>query len=197
LRDPEKRTIGSVWISFVNTSQAEALDRAAHRFHKRCMRLDRFDLNLLVAPNALIEDGGVTRAAGRLNLSRPAMSSALKRLREAFEPRVMSWSRCRAPCRSPGSMSARGDRRRIDVVASSFTSVPWPLPGTQRIVLVRERLAHAFVDKLPLAIKPPPLVIPSMRATMQYHRTRGQDGSLAGLRQRLIHQAGVAGSGQA
>ena len=48
------------------------------------MRLNRFDLNLLVALNALLEEGSVTRAARRLNLSQPAISSALKRLREAF-----------------------------------------------------------------------------------------------------------------
>ncbi|BBC74244.1 LysR family transcriptional regulator [Altererythrobacter sp. B11] len=49
------------------------------------MRLDNFDLNLLVAFQALIEECSVTRAAERLNVTQPAMSASLKRLREAFQ----------------------------------------------------------------------------------------------------------------
>ena len=44
----------------------------------------RFDLNLLLAFRALLEERSVTRAAQRLFLGQPAMSGALKRLREAF-----------------------------------------------------------------------------------------------------------------
>ena len=53
------------------------------------MRLDQFDLNLLVAFNVLIEERGVTRAAERLNLTQSAMSAALKRLREAFADDIL------------------------------------------------------------------------------------------------------------
>jgi DNA-binding transcriptional LysR family regulator len=42
------------------------------------------DLNLLVLLQALLEERSVTRAAIRVNLSQPAMSRALERLREAF-----------------------------------------------------------------------------------------------------------------
>lgn len=48
------------------------------------MRLDRFDLNLLVALDALIEERNVTRAAQRLFVGQSAMSAALARLREYF-----------------------------------------------------------------------------------------------------------------
>src|ERR1700758_4571830 len=44
----------------------------------------RFDLNLLLTFRALLEERSVTRAAQRLFLGQPAMSGALKRLREAF-----------------------------------------------------------------------------------------------------------------
>ncbi len=43
------------------------------------------DLNLLAYFDALISEGQVTRAAERVNLSQPAMSLALKRLRELFD----------------------------------------------------------------------------------------------------------------
>lgn len=49
------------------------------------MRLDNFDLNLLVAMEALLEERSVTRAATRLNVTQSAMSAALKRLRHAFD----------------------------------------------------------------------------------------------------------------
>ena len=43
------------------------------------------DLNLLAYFDALISEGQVSRAAERVNLSQPAMSLALKRLRELFD----------------------------------------------------------------------------------------------------------------
>lgn len=48
------------------------------------MRLDGFDLNLLVALDALLAERNVTRAAERLNVTQSAMSASLKRLREAL-----------------------------------------------------------------------------------------------------------------
>ncbi len=44
----------------------------------------RFDLNLLVALDVLLAERQVTRAAGRLGLSQPALSAQLKQLREAL-----------------------------------------------------------------------------------------------------------------
>ncbi|REN00820.1 LysR family transcriptional regulator, partial [Mycobacterium tuberculosis] len=42
------------------------------------------DLNLLIALDALIEEGSVVGAARRMNLSAPAMSRTLGRIREAI-----------------------------------------------------------------------------------------------------------------
>lgn len=47
--------------------------------------LSRVDLNLLVALQVLLEERNVTRAAGRLFITQPAMSKTLQRLREAFD----------------------------------------------------------------------------------------------------------------
>jgi DNA-binding transcriptional LysR family regulator len=49
------------------------------------VRLDKFDLNLLVAFEVLLEERNVTRAARRLNVTQSAMSASLKRLRESFQ----------------------------------------------------------------------------------------------------------------
>lgn len=48
------------------------------------MRLDRLDLNLLIALDALLQERGVSLAADRLHLSQSAVSGALARLRDYF-----------------------------------------------------------------------------------------------------------------
>jgi LysR family transcriptional regulator, nod-box dependent transcriptional activator len=49
------------------------------------MNLGSVDLNLLVALDALLAEKNVTRAANRVGLSQPGMSSALARLRKLFD----------------------------------------------------------------------------------------------------------------
>lgn len=53
------------------------------------MRFDGLDLNLLVALEALIEEKHVSAAARRIHLSQPAVTGALKRLREYFEDELL------------------------------------------------------------------------------------------------------------
>lgn len=48
------------------------------------MRFDRFDLNLLVALDVLLNERNVTRASQRLHISQSGASAALSRLREHF-----------------------------------------------------------------------------------------------------------------
>lgn len=48
------------------------------------MRLDRFDLNLLVVLDVLLEERNVTRAGERLHIGQSATSAALRRLRDYF-----------------------------------------------------------------------------------------------------------------
>lgn len=49
------------------------------------MNLSRVDLNLFVVMEAIYAEGGITAASRRLNLSQPAVSHALGRLRELFD----------------------------------------------------------------------------------------------------------------
>lgn len=53
------------------------------------MRLDRFDLNLLIALDALLEERNVTRASKRLHIGQSAMSGSLARLREHFDDELL------------------------------------------------------------------------------------------------------------
>lgn len=63
------------------------------------------DLNLLVYFEALYMEGGVSRAAERVGLSQPAMSLALKRLREIFDdPLLVRTPRGMAPTQRAGDL---------------------------------------------------------------------------------------------
>ena len=53
------------------------------------MRFNRFDLNLLLALEALLREKSVTRAAEQLYVSQPAMSAALAKLREYFDDQLL------------------------------------------------------------------------------------------------------------
>ncbi len=52
--------------------------------------LSNLDLNLLIALSALLEQRSVTRAAEQLNLSQPALSASLGRLRRHFDDQLLT-----------------------------------------------------------------------------------------------------------
>ena len=53
------------------------------------MNIRKTDLNLLVYLNVLLEERSVSRAADKLAITQPAMSNALKRLRELFDDPIL------------------------------------------------------------------------------------------------------------
>lgn len=53
------------------------------------MRLDRFDLNLLVTLDVLLEECNVTQAAARLHIEQSSCSAALARLRDYFADELL------------------------------------------------------------------------------------------------------------
>lgn len=79
----------------------------------------------------------------------------------------------------------QGADRRIEVRAPSFIQAPFLIPGTMRLCMMHERLAHLMAQHLPLTVKPIPFPIPPMREMMQFHATRQGDPGLRWLRQRI------------
>lgn len=55
-------------------------------------QLQKIDLNLLIAMQALLEERNVSRAAQRLHITQPAMSKTLSRLREVFDDTLFTRS---------------------------------------------------------------------------------------------------------
>jgi LysR family nod box-dependent transcriptional activator len=123
------------------------------------MRLNKFDLNLLLALDALLREKNVTRAAARLFVTQPAMSSSLAKLRESFnDPLLERLGRhmeltprakaLRQPIRqilldvqaalgaSDKVFEPAVERRTFTVICSDYVS-PWVMPGILR------RLQHS------------------------------------------------------
>jgi LysR family nod box-dependent transcriptional activator len=90
------------------------------------MRLDHFDLNLLVAFEALLEERSVTRAARRLNLTQSAMSAALRRLREALgDPLLLQHGKAMIPtphalALAPEVTASLAGLRRLTLPSTGF-----------------------------------------------------------------------------
>jgi DNA-binding transcriptional LysR family regulator len=88
-------------------------------------------------------------------------------------------------------MEQLGRPRRMDMMASSFTAVPWLIIETNRLALMHERLARRMASMFPLAIAPIPFAFPMMREMMQYNRARSNDEGLRWLRDQLRHDSAL------
>lgn len=82
-----------------------------------------------------------------------------------------------------------GDERRIEVIAPSFSLVPWMLPGTHHLALMHERLAKTFVPLLPLKMVASPIELPRMREMVQFHEARTHDAGLQWLLAKMLAAA--------
>jgi DNA-binding transcriptional LysR family regulator len=87
---------------------------------------------------------------------------------------------------SDREIELRGQPRRVEVIANSFTLLPWLLVGTDRLAVMHERLARSMADHFPIAIAELPFEMPAMREMVQYHRARGGDDGLTWLRQQIL-----------
>ncbi len=88
-------------------------------------------------------------------------------------------------------MEQLGRFRRMDVMASSFTVVPWLVIETGRLALMHERLARRMARMFPLAIAPIPFPFPMMREMLQFNRARASDEGLKWLRNQLRHDSAL------
>jgi LysR family transcriptional regulator, nod-box dependent transcriptional activator len=80
--------------------------------------------------------------------------------------------------------------RRVEVVAPSFTMVPWLLQYTHRLALMHHRLAKIMAARFPIACVPMPFELPPLREMVQYHFARAKDEGLIWLRKQLHNIVG-------
>lgn len=89
------------------------------------MNIRKLDLRLLGCLDALITERNVTRAASRVHLSQPAMSSALKQLREVFrDPLLTRTQRGMVP--TPRGIELAQSARAVLQDVKAMTSVTRP-----------------------------------------------------------------------
>src|SRR5271156_6795745 len=84
--------------------------------------LARLDLNLLVALDALLTEGSVTRAAGRVGIGQSAMSHNLARLRVLFGDELLT----RVPEGMRPTPRALGLRDRVRQALSDIEALVAP-----------------------------------------------------------------------
>jgi DNA-binding transcriptional LysR family regulator len=77
------------------------------------------------------------------------------------------------------------EARRIEVVTTGFTLVPQLVVGTSRIATIHKRLAKLYAQQLPLKILKPPVEIPPVVESIQWHTIRHGDPGLLWLRRLL------------
>lgn len=85
--------------------------------------------------------------------------------------------------------------RRIDIVAGSFSTMPFLINGTNRIALAHRRLAEAFTRILPLRIVEAPFAIPPLTEAIQWHQYGATDRALMWVRDRIVEHLRETGAG--
>lgn len=80
-----------------------------------------------------------------------------------------------------------GDKsRRIDIVAGSFSTMPFLISGTPRIALAHRRLAEAYTRIMPLRIVEAPVQIPPLTEVIQWHHYGATDRALIWVRDQIV-----------
>ncbi len=74
-----------------------------------------------------------------------------------------------------------GHARRVEVVATTFNSVPHFLVGTERIAFMHRRLANIYCEMMPLKLLSSPIEMPRLVEMIQWHRYRDRDPGRAWL----------------
>jgi DNA-binding transcriptional LysR family regulator len=71
----------------------------------------------------------------------------------------------------------------VEVSAPSMAALPQMVVGTDRIATVHRRLALQAEKVLPIKLWPPPLEVPMLVQTLQWHRHRDADPALQWMRE--------------
>ncbi|MDP2094026.1 MAG: LysR family transcriptional regulator [Hydrogenophaga sp.] len=153
------------------------------------MRLDRFDLNLLIALDVLLDERSVTRASHRLHIGQSATSSALARLREHFSAMghvIARFEDERAPAFEEWFLPRHGRQRRLEACVDNFSTLPFLVMGTTRIATLHRRLAEHFARHFPVRVLAAPFDMPPVVEAMVWPRYLDNDQAHRWLRQTLL-----------
>jgi len=139
------------------------------------MQLDKFDLNLLVAIDAIFRRRSVTAAAEELHITQSALSSALKRARRHFEDELFHYdghhmiptafgetlqdripamiSELRALTRLRATSDLRNVNRHFTIIASDYVSAVFVSALTKHLAAVAPQVTLSVVPYTREAIR--------------------------------------------
>jgi LysR family transcriptional regulator, nod-box dependent transcriptional activator len=86
-----------------------------------------------------------------------------------------------------------GHARRVDVIATTFGSVPHMLVGTDRLSIMHRRLAAVYSKTMPLKVLPVPIEMPKLVEMIQWHKYRDRDPARVWMTQVLTAAAAAVG----
>ncbi|MBL4827605.1 MAG: LysR family transcriptional regulator [Spongiibacteraceae bacterium] len=95
----------------------------------------------------------------------------------------------RVPSVDTTLMKEFGIEPRIDVIATTFSSVAQYLVGTARIATMHRRLAQMWAEYLPLKIMPVPVDLPQLESSLQWHKYKDNDPGIDWMRQMILQTA--------
>ncbi|MDN2658619.1 MULTISPECIES: LysR substrate-binding domain-containing protein [Neptunomonas] len=95
---------------------------------------------------------------------------------------AVNYGKNHAPAFDGWFMGNYGVSRRVEITTSNLLAPPMLIIGTQRIATVHSRLADIVSQSMPIRVLEPPMEIPLLTQTMQYHRDRENDEGLRWLR---------------
>ena len=82
--------------------------------------------------------------------------------------------------------SEYGLEPRVEVIASTFNSIPLYIPGTRRIAIVYRHLGESWSRTLPIKLVKPPMKLPVVTWGVQWHQFRNLDPAIQWLRKQMI-----------
>jgi DNA-binding transcriptional LysR family regulator len=86
-------------------------------------------------------------------------------------------------------LRSQGYKRRLEIVTSNFSTVPYFIIGTDRIATVHRKLAQRYAEFYPVRILPSPVDIPPVEIRMQWHQFSEKDPIHAWVRELLVECA--------
>ncbi|CCD87750.1 Nodulation protein D1, lysR family transcriptional regulator [Bradyrhizobium sp. ORS 285] len=102
---------------------------------------------------------------------------------------VVRFGRSNKPAIDEGLLMECGQKRRIDIVASSFSIIPPLLLGTDRIATMHSRLAMHFASFMSLRIVELPLPLPEFTEAVQWPELQDSDPASIWMRQIMFEEA--------
>ncbi len=84
--------------------------------------------------------------------------------------------------------------RRLEVVTSSFLSIPGFVVGTNRIATVHRRHAQRIAQQIPVVIHEAPMPFPPIREAIQWHVSNNNDPAIRWFVEQVVLAAGDHGS---